>query len=212
MDKRTCSLSDGPNCFQLSSFREIASNDYLKLMIEKLKIENSEISLETVYKKLNKELTKFKDKHKRSLSEVFKFKPKLMMNLLLNFESYDQSTKEHDIYMPEEKVVHFNVGYLKLNFRGALRLTQDRDNIAKKSEGKSSLETPINTYGVIEDRDLYIKFDKPVYSRHIYVRQHKSDNIFDENSEDNHIIGYRKNKEVFNMKLSSNSDTWVSSH
>ena len=78
------------------------------------------------------------------MNEVFKFTPKIMMNLLLNFESFDKTTAERDVYMQEEKVVHFNVGYIKLTFAGKLRLTQE-----KKSTGK---ETPSKTYGVVEEK------------------------------------------------------------
>jgi hypothetical protein len=79
------------------------------------------------------------------MNEVFKFTPKIMMNLLLNFESFDQTTTNKDVYMQEEKVVHFNVGYIKLTFLGKLRLTQEKKT-------KSSKEGPFKTYGVIEDQ------------------------------------------------------------
>jgi hypothetical protein len=96
-----------------------------------------------------------------------------MMNLLLNFESFDQTTEYKDVYMPEEKVINFNVGFLKLNFLGKLRLTQDRETNKKGNKIKVvDSDGPSTTYGVIEDRDLYIKFDKPVVVKYLYIRPH----------------------------------------
>jgi hypothetical protein len=83
------------------------------------------------------------------MNEVFKFTPKIMMNLLLNFESFDKTTEARDVYMQEEKVVHFNVGYIKLTFAGKLRLTQE-----KKS--KVAKEIPSKTYGIVEDRGILL--------------------------------------------------------
>jgi hypothetical protein len=209
MEKRSCSLAEGPNCFQVSNFKEIEDSEYLMAIMEKLKLEKANISLETLYRRLNQELLKFKEKHKSSISEVFKFKPKIMMNLLLNFESYDQTTKEHDIYMPEEKVIHFNVGHLKMNFRGKLRLTQNVYHDDIKADFKSGMDTPAKTYGVVEE-DLTIKFDKPVYVKQLYIRPHVSDDLLYETRVDkNYITGSRYNKEVFINKIFTDGNSWV---
>jgi hypothetical protein len=130
------------------------------------------------------------------------------MNLLLNFESFDQTTKVRDVYMPEEKIINFNVGYLKLNFKGKLRLTQDKEKIMKSGK---IVEGPSGTYGVIEDRDLYIKFDKPVIVKHFYIRPHFSTI---ENKYKNYemtVVGYRNEKEVMQTKmyLMPNNREWV---
>lgn len=210
MEKRSCSLAEGPNCFQVSNFKELEDNEYLMEVLEKMKLEKVNISLETLYKRLNQELTKFKEKHKPSLKEVFKFKPKIMMNLLLNFESYDQSTKDHDVYMPEEKVIQFQVGFLKMNFRGKLRLTQKKRNEEITSDVKSGIDTPSKTYGVVEE-DLTILFDKPVYVKYMYTRQHKSeDPLNDIIVGKNIIVGYINGKERFHQSMVKNTDKWVS--
>lgn len=169
----------------------------------------NQINIDNVSTSLTKELKLFKEKHKASLSEVFKFSPKILMNLLLNFESFDQTTKVRDVYMPEEKIINFNVGYLKLNFRGKLRLTQDKEKIMKS--GKTGDNGPTGTYGVIEDRDLYIKFDKPVIIKYLYIRPHFSTI---ENKYKNYemtLDGYRNEKEVMHTKmyLMPNNREWV---
>ena len=105
--------------------------------------------LETVLTKLTTNLENFKKRSKASKSTQFKLSPRVMMNLLLNFESYDPQTMIKDIYMPEEKIVNFNVGYLKFNFKGKLRLSHDKSS--------SYDNPPAKTYGIIEERGtIYI--------------------------------------------------------
>ncbi len=113
---------------------------------------NIEVNLENVSDEMNKNLKKFKEKHKNSINEVYKFTPKIMMNLLLNFESFDQTTAVKDVYMPEEKIINFNVGYLKLNFKGKLRLTQDKLQIKQTHYHTDGISLPTQTYGVVEER------------------------------------------------------------
>ena len=81
-----------------------------------------------------------------------------MMNLLVNFESYDTQVVNKDMYMPEEKIVNFNVGFLKIFFKGKLRITMDRlgsnvavaENEAEADDG----DRPSKAYAVVEDRGI----------------------------------------------------------
>lgn len=116
-------------------------------IIEKMEMNNVELNLINLQLKLENELKKFKAKHK-STTETVKFQPKVMMNLLLNFESYDQTTKTKDAYMPEEKVVNFNIGFIKINFIGKLRVTMDRGDDLPVDLNKP----PYRSYGVVEDK------------------------------------------------------------
>ena len=62
----------------------------------------------------------------------------------MTFESYDEQTVSKDIYMPAEKVINFNISFMKIEFIGKLRLTQ-------ANPGKLNSERlPQRTYGVIE--------------------------------------------------------------
>jgi hypothetical protein len=80
------------------------------------------------------------------------------MNLFLTFESYDQTTANKDVYMQEEKVIQFNVGYMKLSFKGKLRLTQDKkENIMYNYQ-----DAPDKTYGVVEERGN-IFLNRPIH-------------------------------------------------
>jgi hypothetical protein len=170
-----------------------------------MKTNGIQIDLYSFHKYLAKQLNKFKEKHRVSINEVYKFQPKIMMNLLLNFESFDPQTAVKDTYMPEERVVNFNVGHIKINFLGKLRLTQDKDI---KKRGTSS--GPSATYGVIEDRDLYIKFDKPVIIKTLYMRPHKDGDKSIRHSDIN-IIGYKNENLEFSQKfhISYNNGEWT---
>ncbi len=132
------------------------------------------------------------------------------MNLLLNFESFDQTTKVRDVYMPEEKIINFNVGYLKLNFKGKLRLTQEKEKVIKSNKPIES--GPSGTYGVIEDRDLFIKFDKPVMIKHFYIRPHFATTETKYKNFEMTAIGYKNERESFvqRMYLIPNNREWVS--
>jgi len=207
-ENKACSIKDGPNCYQLDSADDVIDNEYLAKAMKKLKYNTDVISVEIVANYLNKELQKFKEKYKASMNEVFKFTPKIMMNLLLNFESFDQTTKHKDVYMPEEKIVNFNVGYIKLNFKGKLRLTQDKDNMMK-SGAKNVDGYPAATYGVIEDRDLFIKFDKPVIIKHLYIRPHYTKET-KYRTQEMSVVGYKNEQVVFSTKmhLVANNRDW----
>lgn len=178
-------------------------------MIEHLLINNIVVDIESLSAVLEKELNKFKRKHKNSISSPYKLAPKIMMNLLLNFESFDQTTKTKDVYMPEERLVNFNVGYLKLNFKGKLRLTADRDG--NLVEFVHSTDGPQNSYGVIEDRDLFIKIDKPVLLKYLYVRPHLKDQEMRYKMKEIEITGYKNEHLVFSTKthMMIGSKNWV---
>jgi len=195
-------MVEGPNCFQLANYDNLLDNEYLNQMIQKLKLSNIDVSIEALSSTLKRELHKFKEKYKASLSEVYKFNPKIMMNLLLNFESFDETTKVRDVYMPEEKIINFNVGYLKINFKGKLRLTADRESKKIVHKNPNVLDGfPGNTYGVVEERDLIIKFDKPVIIKHVFVRAHQIDKTGKNNMSQMNFEGYRKDALVYSTKM-----------
>src|SRR5690606_17147519 len=109
--------------------------------------------------------------------------------------------------MPEEKVINFNVGYLKVNFMGKLRLTQDR-NVPKTVDIQQG--GPVGTYGIIEDRDLYIKFDKPVMVKQLYMRLHKEPEESYKAIEAN-ITGYKNESPIFSHRfhITYNGKNWT---
>jgi len=166
LSSESCGMIEGPFCYQVANEKLLKESELLTETITKLSEDkNYDTSLENALSSLRSNLDKFKAKYKGNTSTQFKLAPKVMMNLLLNFESFDTQTTNRDVYMPEEKIVNFNVGYIKIAFKGKLRLTLDKTSTYENP--------PAKTFGVIEERDLTLKFDKPVFLRYLYLRPHK---------------------------------------
>lgn len=106
-------------------------------------------------------------------------------------ESFDEITNKQDTFMPSEMVVPYNNFYLILNFVGKIRLTSDHS--AQESDDIPSL-----TYGVVEETDIEIRFNRPLLMIHIYVRKPKDN---DNNSNGNegffNLTGYIKTQIVY---------------
>lgn len=107
-------------------------------------------SLKSIIAKLKEHQTKYLKNNHASINQVFTVAPKIQLNLLLNFESYNETTKTKDSYLPEEKIIKFNPGVLifKLN-GGKIRITQERINGNPVKYNKNAI--PSGAYAVIED-------------------------------------------------------------
>lgn len=212
---KRCNLVDGPNCYSVSHYNQLKGSEYLKEIIDKVKSKGVHLTVDSVQKTLQTELHSFSNKYKLHQTQTFNIAPRIMMNLLMNFESFDQTTRERDIYMPQERTINFAVGSIKINFIGKLRLTSDRTNkVDSKKIITPKKDGPNQTFGVIEDKDLIIKFDKPVLIHYIYVRPHQQANLKEENKYklfDLEITGFSKDKMVFRTtsSLIYQNDQWV---
>ena len=183
-------------------------SDIVEDVVKLLKKYGLTISVENVLTKLETRLQNFRDKYKITKSEVFKVAPKVLMNLLMTFESYDTQVKNKDMYMPEEKVINFNVGFLKLQFQGTLRITMDRnDTKATKKEDGPSL-----AYSVVDNTDLVFKVDKPFILKYFYIRPnveyHKNSSL---KAVQFSVIGMKNGVKIFEAKKIANKDSreWV---
>jgi len=171
------------------------------------------INVENVLTKLESKLAVFKEKYKLNKSETFKVAPKLMMNLLMTFESYDEQVVNKDMYMPEEKVINFNVGFLKLQFKGVFRITMDRMDKTKTKKQPMKEGEPNLAYGVVEKKDLYFRIDKPILLKHFFIRPNQE---YHRDSKTKgieiNVIGLRNDVKVFENKKILNRDSrdWVS--
>ncbi len=179
-----------------------------------MKARNAALDIKTVHDALATELQLFKEKYKVYSTQTFNLAPKLMMSLLLNFESYDQTTKVRDIYMPAERLLNFSVGSLRLNFIGKLRLTSDRENLNSPHIITPKQDGPNQTYGVVEDTNLVITFDKPVVLHYMYIRPHYTPKESERNRSllfEMELKGYSNEKMVFKMTkpVSYNNKAWT---
>ena len=148
----------GPSCFFIDGEQTLSNNGLINVMSQDLAsmslIERIPILLERI-KQLKLSYLK---NNSKATSQVFSVQPKVQMSLLLTFESYDQSSFKGDLYMPEEKIIKFNIGYLKLNFKGKLKLSHTKDVNGVKLPTKSGNQPSLGTYGIVESDG------KPVYN------------------------------------------------
>ena len=112
MTQKGCSLEQGPNCFFLSSVNP--SENFT----------NSKMTINNALNKYKSQIAKTKKKNTNEHGSNINLDQKMELRLLLTFESYDQLTKEKDIYMPEELNTEYEKGNIHLKFKGKLRLTQ----------------------------------------------------------------------------------------
>ena len=113
--------------------------------------------------------------------------------------------------MPRERLIHFSIGYLKLNFIGKLRLTQNRNENEHSNKIFQSQDGPSKTYGVIEDKDFFIKFDKPVLIKYFNIRPRILNTEYKFRLREMIVNGYRNNQIVFrsNYRMIENNREWT---
>lgn len=155
-------MEDGPKCYQISSIEQYSKSPEVKDALDNY---GNKIDIDELSEYMSNVVESFSQKHKNELQE-FSFSQTILMNLLLTFESYDEATRLNDIYMPEEKVVNFKTGYIKLSFLGKLRL---RNLNEKNPNDKKEIE-PQLTFGVIEGKELIIKSHQPFTFNYVYIR------------------------------------------
>ena len=164
LEEGQCNSTQGTFCFPLnieSYFEQTQLIDEItsKIISEKnnnnnhknsLSNINEPIELDTIIQKIQILKEMYLKANQKIDQGAFNINPKIQLNLLLNFESYDITTKYEDLYMPIEKLISFNVGYLKLNFKGGkLRVTQERVNGKPLALVKKN--SPYGAHGVIEE-------------------------------------------------------------
>lgn len=104
--------------------------------------------------------------------------------------------------MPSEMVVPYNDFYLILNFIGKIRLTTD--HITKQTD-----DIPNLTYGIIEETEIEIIFNRPLIMKHIYVRKHKDKDNNKNNEGVFTLTGYNNNKVVYVENEPITIDKWT---
>lgn len=152
-------------------------------------------------------------KNENKVNQTFQVSPKIQLNLLLNFESYDINTQYQDSFMPEEKTIKFNISEIKLRTRGGkMRITQERVNGQPKKLNKNIV--PYGAYSIIEEGgmyyflflDVFLEFDKPVTIQYLYIR-------LNENSSKERdivkLVGYLNGKEQFSIENYALKSKWT---
>lgn len=165
---RECSMQQGANCFFTDSYfyhsykdhSQQRFTDYLNTTYNKVK--NIQNAKQTFTDQINKFYALSTD-----LQSPYQKPTAIKYSLYLTFESYDQETKKHDIYMPREKVIQFYYSTLILTFNGNLRLKYSYETSILGDENY-----PSKTYGIVESDELIITFNKEVSCSFFYIRSH----------------------------------------
>lgn len=165
----SCEIIDGPSCFYIEGEETLNNNMLLSLLSKDLVDFSLSERVSILVDRIEKLTETYKKKHHKQFQQIFTIQPKVQMNLLLTFESYDEMTIKSDLYMSEEKIIKFNIGYLKLNFKGKLRLSFTKDEKGSPSKTVSNGNPSKGTYGIIES-EFEILFDKPVIISYFYVK------------------------------------------
>jgi hypothetical protein len=167
-----CSIEDGPNCFYIkNNNKEEVVND-LKTLYP-YKDDFYKEKPEDILVKI-KEKTKLINSKENDLDEdeIFNFDSPQLISLYLTFESYDEITKNGDIYAPETMDSTYNLGRITLIILGKLRLSQKNSKIFENPTPKNLKdEGPKGTYAFVESKDVIIKFSCKTIISSVYIKR-----------------------------------------
>ena len=197
MSQKGCSLEQGPNCFFLSS---VNPNENFT---------NSKMTINNALNKYKSQITKTKKKNTNEHGSNINLDQKMELRLLLTFESYDQLTKEKDIYMPEELNTEYEKGNIHLKFKGKLKLTQKNQIKNKESETADSKKEvlPDGPYGIIEGEQVIVEFDNPSYVKSLYIKKNMD---FKSQTKDFTLVGFKDgNNIILGTKKNVPHDKWT---
>ena len=153
MKENQCLPTQGPNCAFINGEEYLLNNDLVQVLSKDIDSEKLLDNIPVLISRVKELKNQYIKNNSASINQVFSMAPKVQMNLLLNFESYEVSTKNEDVYMPDEKIVTFNIGKLKMNFIGKLKITQDREDGKALPINKNV--APYSPYGIIESESKF---------------------------------------------------------
>ena len=121
-----CSIEDGPSCYYIKSKDENIISSELKELYPDKELFKKE-SNEKIYSKIKASTKLIQGKDVKEIEEeIYSFDTPYMVSLYLTFESYDEKTKDNDIYAPETIDNQYETGRLTLTISGKLRLSQKK--------------------------------------------------------------------------------------
>ena len=197
MTQKGCSLEQGPNCFFLSSVNP--SENFT----------NSKMTINNALNKYKSQIAKTKKKNTNEHGSNINLDQKMELRLLLTFESYDQLTKEKDIYMPEELNTEYEKGNIHLKFKGKLRLTQKNQIKNKESDTMDNKKEilPDGPYGIIEGEQVIVEFDNPSYLKSLYIKKNMD---CKSQTKDFTLVGFKDgNNMILGTKKNVPHDKWT---
>ena len=169
-----CSIEDGPSCYYIKSKDENIISSELKELYPDKELFKKE-SNEKIYSKIKASSKLIQGKDVKEIEEeIYSFDTPYMVSLYLTFESYDEKTKDNDIYAPETIDNQYETGRLTLTISGKLRLSQKN---AEKYESKLVVnlreEGPKKTYAYVESKEVIFKFSSKSSINYLYIKKNR---------------------------------------
>ena len=183
-----CSIENGPSCYYIKGKNENLISSELKKIYPNKDTFKKE-SPENILTKIKETTTLIQGKDPEEIKEeIYSFDTPYMVSLYLTFESYDEKTKDNDIYAPEIIDNQYESGRLILTINGKLRLTQKNAELYE-SKGLFDLrdEGPKKTYAYVESKEVIFKFSSKSSVNSLYIKKNK----FNQNNKTFFLYGYK---------------------
>ena len=209
---KECLIEDGPNCFHIKSGNMHEKENELDKIYPNDNNIIFENSPENIYLKLKNSVNfinenKDGNKNENSLFDdnILSFDSPFAMSLLLSFESYDEKTRDGDIYAPEVIDTPFELGRITLTIYGKLRLSQ-KDSKIFEQPIISKEDLPKNTYAYAESKKVIIKFNLKSSVTSLYVKKNK----YNQNNKTFFLYGYKNDIRYVITKVQNvPSNHWI---
>ena len=202
-----CSIEDGPNCFYIKGKNEQEWYKDLNNIFHDNDLSVKE-SPEQIFTKLKSNSKIINNKEDELIDEeVFSFDSPYVMSLQLTFESFDEMTKNGDIYSPETIDTPYELGRITLTIVGKLRLSQKN---SKQFEYPGEIivkeEKPRGTYAFVESKEVFVKFNSKSTFVSVYIKK----NSFNKDNKPFFLYGYKNGKKNLITKVQNvPSSEWI---
>ena len=202
-----CSIDDGPNCFYIKGKNEQELYKDLNNYFNDNDLSVKE-SPEQIFSKLKSNSKLINNKEDELIDEeVFSFDSPYVMSLQLTFESFDEITKNGDIYSPETIDTPYDLGRITLTIIGKLRLSQKN---VKQFEYPGEIimkeERPRGTYAFVESKEVLVKFNSKSTFVSVYIKK----NSFNKDNKPFFLYGYKNGKKNLITKVQNvPSSEWI---
>ena len=202
-----CSIEEGPNCFYIKGKNEQEFQKDLNTIFHDNDISVKE-SPEEIFSKLKATSKLINNKEDDVIDEdVYSFDSPYVMSLQVTFESFDEMTKNGDIYSPETIDTPFEIGRITLTIVGKLRLSQkNTKQFEIPGEIRMKEDRPRGTYAFVESKEVFVKFNSKSTFVSLYIKK----NSFNKDNKPFFLYGYKNGKKNLITKVQNvPSNQWI---
>ena len=202
-----CSIEEGPNCFYIKGKNEQEFQKDLNTIFHDNDLSVKE-SPEEIFSKLKATSKLINNKEDDVIDEdVYSFDSPYVMSLQVTFESFDEMTKNGDIYSPETIDTPFEIGRITLTIVGKLRLSQkNTKQFEIPGEIRMKEDRPRGTYAFVESKEVFVKFNSKSTFVSLYIKK----NSFNKDNKPFFLYGYKNGKKNLITKVQNvPSNQWI---